>query len=159
MSSSWKLDASTTTHEPGSTAPSSSESATPTLPATGAPSIAPSSSLVVVLPFVPVTATSGFSRMREPSSSSLQTGIPAEARLGDEDRLGRHARALDEQLHPVEQRDVVVVPELAVRADDAHAAPLERSARRLPRAREAEHERAPGERHRRRSGRNSKKKR
>ena len=36
----------------------------------------PSSSLVVVLPFVPVTPTIGFGSRREPSSTSLQTGIP-----------------------------------------------------------------------------------
>ena len=51
-------------------------SARPTFPATGAPSIAPSSSLVVVFPFVPVTATIVVASSRDPSSTSLQTGIP-----------------------------------------------------------------------------------
>ena len=75
-SSSWKLDTSHTTTSPGSIRPSRSDSARPTLPATGAPSITPRSSLVVVFPFVPVTPTIGFPSSREPSSISLQTGIP-----------------------------------------------------------------------------------
>src|SRR5918999_2088864 len=75
-SSSWKLDTSLTISSPGGTASTSPVSGRPTFPATGAPSIAPSSSLVVVLPFVPVTATSGLSSSRKPSSSSLQTGTP-----------------------------------------------------------------------------------
>ena len=76
MSSSWKLETSQTTTSPGLTLPSSSVSARPTFPATGARSIAPSSSLVVVFPFVPVTATIVVASSREPSSTSLQTGIP-----------------------------------------------------------------------------------
>jgi hypothetical protein len=62
---------------------------------------------------------------------------PSEARLDNEHRRCRHAGALDEQLRPVEERDVVVVPELAVGADDTDATPLEHCERRLPRAREA----------------------
>ena len=62
MSSSWKLESSQTIHSSGSASPTSSLSAVPTFPAVRAPSIAPSSSVVVVFPFVPVTPTIGFSR-------------------------------------------------------------------------------------------------
>ncbi len=55
MSSSWKDESSQTTSSPGSA--SIPVSARPTFPAVGAPRIAPSSSVVVVLPFVPVTPT------------------------------------------------------------------------------------------------------
>ena len=44
------------------TSPSSSLSAVPTFPAVRAPRIAPSNSVVVVFPFVPVTPTIGFGR-------------------------------------------------------------------------------------------------
>src|SRR5581483_9852896 len=75
MSSSWKLESSQTTHASGGA--STADSARPTLPATGARSIAPSSSDVVVLPLVPVTPTSGFGSSRPASSTSLQTGTLA----------------------------------------------------------------------------------
>src|SRR5205814_2105351 len=62
------------------TAPTSSDTAVPTLPATaaGAPAarcIAPRSSTVVVFPFVPVTATNSFGSSRHASSSSPVTGM------------------------------------------------------------------------------------
>src|SRR4029453_4843099 len=77
MSSSWNDETSHTTRPP-ETHPSSSQRARPTLPATGASRITPSSSLVVVLPFVPVTATSSApGNRRKPSSTSLQTGTPS----------------------------------------------------------------------------------
>ncbi len=82
MSSSWKLDSSATTHASGSIRPGSSVSARPTLPATstGSPparSIAPISSVVVVLPLVPVTPTNGLDSIRCASSTSPHTGTPA----------------------------------------------------------------------------------
>ena len=85
MSSSWKLDSSATTQASGSIRPGSSVSARPTLPATstGSPparSIAPISSVVVVLPLVPVTPTNGLGSIRWASSTSLHTGTPAAAR-------------------------------------------------------------------------------
>ena len=59
MSSSWKLDSSQAIQVAGSTRPARSQSGRPTLPATStgtlpARSIAPTSSVVVVLPLVPV---------------------------------------------------------------------------------------------------------
>src|SRR5438132_3137354 len=79
MSSSWKLDSSHTTQASEASVPSNPVSGRPTFPATatGSPAArntAPSSSLVVVLPFVPVTPSSGFRNRRKPSSTSLQIG-------------------------------------------------------------------------------------
>ncbi len=77
-SSSWKDDSSQITQSACSTAVSGA----PTFPATAtsrpaARNIAPISSVVVVLPFVPVTPTSGRSGWsRQPSSTSDQTGMP-----------------------------------------------------------------------------------
>src|SRR5262245_267551 len=81
MSSSWKLESSQTTHASSSSEPSRPVSGRPTFPATatGRPAarkISPRSSLVVVLPFVPVTPISGLARRREPSSTSLQIVTP-----------------------------------------------------------------------------------
>ena len=64
MSSSWKDESSHTTSRPGSTWPSSSVSARPTFPATGAPSMNPTHSAVVVFPFVPVTPRIGLRNKR-----------------------------------------------------------------------------------------------
>ena len=91
MSSSWKLDSSHTIQASRSSAPSKLVNERPTLPATAtgrpaARNIAPSNSLVVVLPFVPVTPMNGFRSRRKPSSTSLQIGIPrvrAAAARGD----------------------------------------------------------------------------
>ncbi len=82
MSSSWKLESSQAIQAPGSTRPGSSDSARPTLPATStgtlpARSIAPTSSVVVVLPLVPVIPMIGLGSMRAASSTSLHTGTPA----------------------------------------------------------------------------------
>ena len=92
MSSSWKLDSSHAIQVSGETRPGSSESARPTLPATstGTPparSMAPHSSVVVVLPLVPVMPTIGFCNIRDASSTSLHTGTPsarAETTVGSE---------------------------------------------------------------------------
>ncbi len=80
-SSAWKLDTSHTTVASASRVPTSVASGVPTFPATatGRPAsrqIAPSSSAVVVLPFVPVTATKRCGRSRQASSSSPITGRP-----------------------------------------------------------------------------------
>ena len=69
-SSSWKLESSHTIHEPSAAVSAASVSARPTLPATSTGRaaerrIAPSSSVVVVFPFVPVTPI-----RREPAGSS-----------------------------------------------------------------------------------------
>src|SRR5688500_15442689 len=81
MSSSWKLESSQTIHASSARAPSSPVSGRPTFPATAtgrsaARKIAPSSSLVVVFPFVPVTPSTGLGSSREPSSTSLQIVSP-----------------------------------------------------------------------------------
>ena len=70
---------------PGSSAPTSEASGVPTLPATATATpasrwIAPSSSIVVVLPFVPVTAMNSLGSRRQASSSSPITVEPALAR-------------------------------------------------------------------------------
>ena len=102
-------------------------------------SIAPSSSLVVDFPFVPVTATKrvpmGASN-RQPSSISDQTGMPARASRCDERPLARDPRRLDEQPRAVQQAEVFLVAERAV--DQRHLVPprLEPRGRRLPGARE-----------------------
>ena len=80
-SSAWKLDTSHTTVASGSSLPTREASGVPTLPATatGRPAsrqISPSSSAVVVLPFVPVTATKRCGSSRQASSSSPRTGSP-----------------------------------------------------------------------------------
>ena len=60
--------------------------------------------------------------------------------LGDERRLTRHTGALDEQLGAVEQREVAVVPKLAINGRHLQPAPRQRRDRPLPGAREPEHE-------------------
>src|SRR4051812_33682192 len=77
-SSSWNDEHSQITVTAGSTAPTSDDSGVPTLPAaTDLGTIAPSSSVVVVFPLVPVTATNSFGSSRQASSSSPMTGTPA----------------------------------------------------------------------------------
>ena len=98
---------------PGRGCPRATTAACPTLPATatGTPAareIAPSSSTVVVLPFVPVTATKRFGSRRQASSSSPTHREAALARRHDHRRLAaarpgsspRSARAL-QQVEPV----------------------------------------------------------
>src|SRR5439155_2515227 len=75
-------------------------------------------------------------------------GDPASAGLGDERRVARDARALDEQPGAVEQGEVVVVAELPVGAGDLDASPRERRRRGPARAREPEDDGAPREHHR-----------
>ncbi len=96
-------------HDPAPPArptPTRDVSGRPTLPATstGVPAdrkTAPSSSVVVVLPFVPVTPRIGFGRSRAPSSISLHTGTRALARARDEQRLTRDSRALHDEIDPL----------------------------------------------------------
>ncbi len=83
--------------------------------APAAANIAPSSSLVVVLPFVPVTPTNGLVSSREPSSISqtrprARPGLRRPARhLGD-------TRALHDELDAVEAR-IVPLPEMHLGVD------------------------------------------
>src|SRR3954454_251375 len=81
VSSSWKDETSHTTTVSGARASTSVLSAVPTLPATvtGMPAsrwMWPMSSAVVVLPFVPVTATNSFGISRHANSTSPSTGMP-----------------------------------------------------------------------------------
>ena len=108
MSSSWKLDASQTTVAAGSSSPASEESGVPTLPATatGSPAVryrCPSSSTVVVLPLVPVTATNRFGIARQASSSSPDHVDPPLQRSSDHRRLPGHPGALDDGPRPLKQ--------------------------------------------------------
>ena len=80
-SSSWKLDTSQTTTAAGSRPSTREASGVPTLPATatGTPAarcISASSSTVVVLPLVPVTARKRLGISRQASSSSPVTSMP-----------------------------------------------------------------------------------
>src|SRR3954447_7531910 len=82
VSSSWNDEASQTTTAPGSMVPTSELAAVPTLPATATATPAsrwmwPISSVVVVLPFVPVMAMNSCPpSSRQASSSSPRTGRP-----------------------------------------------------------------------------------
>ena len=111
-SSAWKLDTSQTMVVASSSCPTSDASGVPTFPAsaTGSPAsrqIAPSSSVVVVLPFVPVTATKRFGSSRQASSSSPSTGMPRSRAAAIDGRLVRHARALHHDRRAVEQLHAV----------------------------------------------------
>ena len=107
-----------------------------------APSIAPSSSVVVVFPFVPVTPTIGFGSSRARELDLAPDRDPTFARRDDERRLARHTGALHEHVDTVQQAEIRVVAERTVGGDDLRAFRLERRLRRQPRAREPEHERA-----------------
>ena len=120
-----------------------SVSGVPTFPATAtsrpaARKIAPSSSVVVVLPFVPVTPTNfepGSSR--NPSSTSDHTGMPRSRAATHERCASRNARRLHDHVDAVEERQVVLVPE--------------RRGRRRPDRRAARSRRGPSARGRRRA--------
>ena len=160
-SSAWKLDTSQTTVVASSTSPTSAESGVPTFPAsaTGRPAsrqIAPSSSVVVVLPLVPVTATKRFGKQPPGQLELAEHRQPALARGHDHRRLVRHARALHhhrralEQLHPVhaEMRLDVARNVRRARVGADHLAVRRQHARRRdPGAREPDDQvRAIGER-------------
>ena len=103
-------------------------------------SIAPSSSSVVVLPFVPVTPTS---RGPEQPVAELDLAPDRDApRLAPRPRAATRAGTpglFDEHVYAVEQAELASrCPQLAVGRDDVHPAPREREHRRLPRAREPE---------------------
>ena len=105
-SSSWKTTSSQTIHASRGTAPTSDVSGRPTLPATStglsaARKTAPRSSLVVVLPFVPVTPRIGFGSESRAELDLAPHGDPARARAGDEQRLTRDARALHDEIDPL----------------------------------------------------------
>ena len=129
-SSSWKLESSQTIQLGGCGSSTSSLSAVPTLPAVRAPRIAPSSSVVVVLPFVPVIPMIGFGSSREAELDLAPDRQPALACGSDERRLARDAGALDEDVHAVQELEVGVVPEGTVGGDDVHAPRFERRLRR-----------------------------
>ncbi len=81
VSSSWKEEASQAIVTSGPSEPTSEQAAVPTLPATATGRLAsrwmcPISSVVVVLPFVPVTAMNSLGSIRHASSSSPMTGSP-----------------------------------------------------------------------------------
>ena len=81
MSSSWKEEASHTTVAPDEMRSARSATGAPTFPATATGSPAsrwmwPMSSVVVVLPLVPVTAMNSFGISRQASSSSPITVAP-----------------------------------------------------------------------------------
>ena len=102
MSSSWKLDSSATTHASGSIRPGSSVRARPTLPATStdsppARSIAPISSVVVVLPLVPVTPTNGFGQHPVRQLDLAPHGHARGPRGPHHRRLTGHTGALDQR--------------------------------------------------------------
>ncbi len=80
-SSSWKEESSHTTHASAAAEPTRLVSGRPMFPATSAgtpaaANMAPSSAVVVVLPFVPVTPRIGFGSSRAPSSISEITSMP-----------------------------------------------------------------------------------
>jgi hypothetical protein len=111
---------------------------------------------------LPVRARHADDRIGEEPEAELDLAPDGQATLargGHEGCLRRNAGAFDEQVHAVEQLGVVraeddfdavlakpprVQPCVAIDADDRHAAPGKRERRRLPRAREAEHERSRG---------------
>ena len=92
------------------------------LPATAtsrpaASKIAPSSAVVVDLPFVPVTPTNFVPVGASQPVAELDLRPhrdPALARRDDERTVARHARRLDEHVDAVEQREVVLVAERPV---------------------------------------------
>ena len=111
-SSAWKLDTSQTIVADSSSSPTSEASGVPTFPAsaTGSPAsrqIAPSSSVVVVLPLVPVTATNGLGQQPPGQLELAEDLVALLARRDDHRGLVRHARGLHDRGHPVEERNPV----------------------------------------------------
>ena len=144
-SSSWKLDTSQTIRRPARRADQLASARGRRCRADRrARGSRPSSSLVVVLPLVPVTARIGFVEQPRAELDLAPDRDPALARGGDERRLSRHARALDERRRRRRAATrSLVVAERPVGADDLGAAsPRARALRRPARAREPEHERA-----------------
>ena len=140
MSSSWKDESSQTTRLAG--AGLELVSGRPTFPAVGPPRIAPSSSVVVVFPFVPVTPTSSSAEQPVAELDLAPDRDPARPRDADEQLAAGHAGALDEHVDVVEQAGVAVVSERPVGPHDLHPAPLEQGGGALPGARHPEHEHA-----------------
>ena len=160
MSSSWKLDSSHTIQASSATAPSRPVSGRPTFPATatGRPAarkISPRSSHVVVLPFVPVTPSSGLRQEARAELDLAPDGHAASPRGGHEGYLARDTGALDQQVHVVDERGVLRAQDdfdavlakppgvqlgVPVHADDPHPAARERERRGLARAGQAEDE-------------------
>ena len=86
----------------------------PTFPATATGSAAvrqtwPRSSVTVVLPFVPVTATNRFGSRRQASSSSPTTARPSSRARAITAASARHPGALDDAARALEKLDPVRV--------------------------------------------------
>ena len=99
--------------------------------------IAPSSAVVVVFPFVPVTPTKRVpaGSSRKPSSTSDQTGTPRSRAAATSGRSRAARRASSRRtLDAVEQREVVLVPERPVDRHDLVAALREPLRRRRARS-------------------------
>ena len=96
--------------------------------------IAPSSSVVVVFPFVPVTPTNRVPAGQQPPAElDLRPDRDAAlARRLDERLLARHARRLHDEVDAVEQATVVLVPERPVDLHDLVAALSSAAAAALP---------------------------
>ena len=139
-------------------------SARPTFPATStsrpaARKIAPSSSVVVVFPFVPVTPIERIAGQQPEAELDLAPHRDrARTRRRGERRLGRDTGAFHDELDTVQQGLLLrsetnfdapsaSLPGVGaggpVGRDHLHPAPRERGRRRAPRAREPEHERPP----------------
>ena len=111
-SSSWKLEHSQTTVASAATSPTSEARGVPTLPATATGSAAvrqtwPRSSVTVVLPFVPVTATKRFGISRQASSSSPTTGVPRSRAAATTGASRGNSGALDQAADAFEQIDAI----------------------------------------------------
>ncbi len=112
-SSSWKLEHSQTTIAAVAASPTSEARGVPTLPATATGSAAvrhrwPRSSVTVVLPFVPVTATKRFGSNRQASSSSSEDRrFPAGAAAATTGASAGNSGALDQAAGAFEQIDAI----------------------------------------------------
>ena len=109
--------------------------------------IAPSSSVVVDLPFVPVTATKWApvgASSRQPSSSSDQTGTPRALAASTSGCSPGTPGDFTSSVDAVEDRQIVLVAERAVDADHLVTALLEPGRRSPPGSREAVDDRLHG---------------
>ena len=97
---------------------------------------------------LPVRAGDSEDRVRQQPGRELDLAPDGDAllaRRGDDRRLARNARTLDDHTDSLEQRKIEVVAKFAVGADDLHPAPLERRGGSDPGARQPEHEHAFGQ--------------
>ena len=124
---SWKLDSSTASTSYGSGCSTASSSGVPTLPALVARSpaarrIEASICTVVVLPLVPVTVSHGAAptrgRIRQASSTSPQTGMPAAAAATSSGVVGRQPGEVTTSSVPSRHGDQVLGADPHVDAED-----------------------------------------